>query len=187
DAPVAALVMPADAATGQSKSPLLRVSVTDTELQASTVTFFGRPYRSGNFAQLVVQSAVASGGQASFTWTGRGDGQRYEWYVTASDGIETSTSPTWTFTTSPGADPVFVGAGDIADCARTQDEATGDVVEGVLGTVWTAGDNVYQDVLATEFANCYDPAWGAFKSRTRPSAGNHDWNSGNLNGYFGYY
>ena len=37
------------------------------------------------------------------------------------------------------------GAGDIADCARTQDEATAAIISGIHGTVWTAGDNVYPD------------------------------------------
>ena len=61
------------------------------------------------------------------------------------------------------------------------------MVAGVDGNVWTAGDNVYQSGTASEFANCYDQVWGGFKSRTRPVPGNHDWNSGNLDGYNGYF
>src|SRR4029079_9702852 len=147
---------------------------------------WGRPYASGVFA-VAGSATVASGTQASITWTGRGGGQRYEWYAVASDGTQATTSPTRTFDTAPGADPVLVGAGDIADCSRSQDEATGLVMEGVAGAAFTAGDNVYQDGLATEFANCYDPAWGGVKARTHPAPGNHDWNTGNLNGYFGYF
>ncbi|MFL5750463.1 MAG: LamG-like jellyroll fold domain-containing protein, partial [Chloroflexota bacterium] len=186
--PTVALVAPADAATGLTTSPQLSATATDPEGQPVTVTFWGRPYASGVFA-VAGSATVASGQTASIAWTDRGAGQRYEWYAVASDGVKTATSPTRTFDTASGADPVLVGAGDIADCARTQDEATGLVLRGVAGTVFTAGDNVYQDGLATEFANCYDPAWGAggVKARTHPAPGNHDWNTGNLNGYLGYF
>ena len=51
--------------------------------------------------------------------------------------------------------------GDIAKCDSLGDEATGDIVEGINGTVFTAGDNVYQDGTAAEFTDCYDPSWGS--------------------------
>ena len=45
---------------------------------------------------------------------------------------------------SPAAgDPVLVGAGDIADCDTTDDTATAALVDGIEGTVFTAGDNAY--------------------------------------------
>ncbi|MEV4617680.1 hypothetical protein AB0J74_03055 [Asanoa sp. NPDC049573] len=31
------------------------------------------------------------------------------------------------------------------------------------------------------------PAWGAFKSRTRPAPGNHDYNTSGASGYYGYF
>ena len=37
----------------------------------------------------------------------------------------------------------------------------------IPGPVWTAGDNVYQNGLLSEFNNCYEPTWGAFKARGR--------------------
>jgi plastocyanin len=85
------------------------------------------------------------------------------------------------------ADPVLVGAGDIANCSRTQDEATAALVTGIPGTVFTLGDNVYPNGTASEFANCYDPGWGTFKDRTMPVTGNHDWNTAGAAGYFGYF
>jgi invasin-like protein/Big-like domain-containing protein/calcineurin-like phosphoesterase family protein len=81
----------------------------------------------------------------------------------------------------------LVGAGDIAVCGRTQDEATALLLDGIPGTVFTAGDNVYNDGTAEEYANCYDPNWGRHKARTRPSAGNHDYHTPGAAGYFGYY
>ena len=41
------------------------------------------------------------------------------------------------------ADPVLVGAGDIASCKSTGDEATADLL-GIEGTVATFGDNAYE-------------------------------------------
>ena len=37
------------------------------------------------------------------------------------------------------ADPVFVGAGDIASCSRTQDEATAKLLDTISGTVESIG------------------------------------------------
>src|SRR4029079_9829856 len=65
------LVAPADAATGLSTSPTLSATATDPEGQPVTVTFWGRPYASGVFA-VAGSATVASGTQASITWTGRG-------------------------------------------------------------------------------------------------------------------
>src|SRR3989304_5515786 len=73
--------------------------------------------------------------------------------------------------------PVLVGAGDIAYCGRNRDEATAALLNGVFrahpgATVFTAGDNVYSRGTAEKFANCYEPSWGRFKARTRPSPRN---------------
>jgi acid phosphatase type 7 len=84
-------------------------------------------------------------------------------------------------------DPVLVGAGDIATCEQQGDEATAKLLANISGTVFTLGDNVYPNGTAAEFANCYGPSWGTFKDRTRPSVGNHDYNTAGATGYFGYF
>ena len=84
-------------------------------------------------------------------------------------------------------DPVLVGAGDIASCSSTGDEATANLLDRIPGTVFTAGDNVYDNGSAAEYANCYDPTWGRFKARTKPSPGNHDYNTPGASGYYGYF
>jgi hypothetical protein len=82
----------------------------------------------------------------------------------------------------------FVGAGDIAGCASPyHDEATATLLRNISGTVFTTGDNVYRDGTPYQFKNCYNPSWGQFKSRTRPSPGNHDYNTSGAAGYFGYF
>lgn len=88
---------------------------------------------------------------------------------------------------SAGPVAVLVGAGDIGDCAVAEDSMTADLLDGIEGTVFTTGDNAYESGTAADFANCYADSWGRHKDRTRPSTGNHDWRTGNLDGYFGYF
>jgi acid phosphatase type 7 len=93
-----------------------------------------------------------------------------------------------------GATPVLylVGAGDIAGCSSNGDEITAKLVSSVLkkhpkATVFTLGDNVYPNGSPEEFKNCYDPSWGAFKAKTRPVVGNHDYHTPRGSGYYAYF
>jgi hypothetical protein len=81
----------------------------------------------------------------------------------------------------------LLAAGDIASCNWTRDEATAALLDGMEGLVLTLGDNAYSSGTALQFANCYDPTWGRHKARTRPSAGNHDFETAGGAGYFGYF
>ncbi|MEW5960815.1 MAG: metallophosphoesterase [Chloroflexota bacterium] len=85
------------------------------------------------------------------------------------------------------ADPVLVGAGDITNCNRTQDEATAQLLDGIAGTVVTLGDNAYPNGTLAQFNNCYGPTWGRHKSRTRPAPGNHDYHTAGASGYYTYF
>jgi len=89
--------------------------------------------------------------------------------------------------TATAADPVFVGAGDIASCARTQDEATAKLLDGITGSVFAAGDNAYEKGTAKEYTDCYAPTWGRHVRRTWPVPGNHDYETPGAKGYFGYF
>ena len=82
---------------------------------------------------------------------------------------------------------VFVGAGDIASCGSSGDEQTAALLDNISGTVFTLGDNAYDNGTAAEYANCYGPSWGRHKGRTRPAAGNHDYQTPGASGYFGYF
>jgi hypothetical protein len=90
-------------------------------------------------------------------------------------------------TTTLAADPVLVGAGDIAYCGSTGDTATARLVLSISGTVFTTGDNAYESGTSSQYANCYGPTWGQVRSRTRPSPGNHDYLTSGAAGYFGYF
>jgi len=87
----------------------------------------------------------------------------------------------------PPPSVVLVGAGDIATCTNNNDEATAKLIEGIDGTVFAAGDNAYPNGSPTDYATCYDPTWGRFKSRTHPAPGNHEYNTPGAAGYFGYF
>jgi PKD repeat protein len=101
-------------------------------------------------------------------------------------GSDTATR-TDVLTVQAQASNVLVGAGDIADCVLTEDSATGALVSATPGTVFTLGDNVYPNGTASDYANCYAPVWGAFKDRTRPVVGNHDYNTANAAPYYAYF
>ncbi len=81
----------------------------------------------------------------------------------------------------------LIAAGDIADCLTNGDEQTAALVDTIPGTVAALGDLAYENGTAQEFANCYQPTWGRFKARTRPAAGNHEYQTAGASGYFGYW
>lgn len=86
------------------------------------------------------------------------------------------------------ASNVVLAAGDIASCSNDRDEATARILDAQpTASVLTLGDNVYDSGTASEFSGCYAPTWGRHLSRTFPSPGNHDYNTQNAAGYFGYF
>jgi hypothetical protein len=108
--------------------------------------------------------------------------------VTVSAGDPTPTpTPTPTPVATPQMDAVLVGAGDIASCIKTGDEATANLLDAIPGTVFTAGDNAYESGTDAELADCYGPSWGRHKARTRPAVGNHEYNTPGASGYFNYF
>ena len=84
-------------------------------------------------------------------------------------------------------DAVLVGAGDITNCGRTEDESTAQLLDTIPGTVVTLGDNAYPDGTLDQFNNCYGPTWGRHKDRTLPSPGNHDYHVAGAAGYYTYF
>jgi acid phosphatase type 7 len=82
---------------------------------------------------------------------------------------------------------LLLAAGDIARCNGSGDEATAALLDTLPGTVAALGDLVYESGTAEEFAQCYAPSWGRYKARTRPAAGNHDYETAGAAGYFGYF
>lgn len=88
---------------------------------------------------------------------------------------------------SAAATATVVAAGDIASCSSSyRDEATAKLVERISGTVLTLGDQAYPDGSTANY-RCYDASWGKFKSRTRPTPGNHEYHASGARPYFAYF
>ena len=88
----------------------------------------------------------------------------------------------------------LVGAGDIAGCNNTRgrikfkaDRKTARLVGKIPGTVFTLGDNAYPEGTREQFRDCYDPTWGKYKKRTRPSVGDHEYHTPGARPYFDYF
>lgn len=86
-----------------------------------------------------------------------------------------------------GGEHVLVGAGDIGWCGSPGPAATARLLDGIAGTVFTTGDNAYMSGTAAQFTDCYEPTWGRHKARTRPSPGNHDYETPGAAPYFAYF
>jgi hypothetical protein len=91
--------------------------------------------------------------------------------------------------TAPATDEVvLVGAGDIAKCEILGGAvATARLLDNIPGTVFTTGDNAYDDGTAEQFQKCYGPTWGRHKDRTRPAPGNHDYHTEGARPYYDYF
>lgn len=81
---------PSDGSTITDSTPKLEVSVSDPEMDKMDVTF----YLDGS---KVNTNTGVSNGKTSYTTSSLSDGT-YNWYVKASDGSNTTTSKTWSFT-----------------------------------------------------------------------------------------
>jgi len=111
--------------------------------------------------------------------------------VQASATGEEGTSVAATFAVArrlSSAGTLLVGAGDIADCTDTGHLLTAQLVaETPDARVQTFGDNAYPHGSPADFENCYDRSWGAAKGRTNPAIGDHEYETPNAAGYFGYF
>src|SRR3989442_206808 len=89
--------------------------------------------------------------------------------------------------TSPGP-ATLVGAGNIPRCNKSSnDDATANLLDGIPGTVFAAGDNAYDSGTLTQYQQCYHPNWGRHKDRTQPVPGERDYKTAGAAGYFGYF
>jgi 3',5'-cyclic AMP phosphodiesterase CpdA len=86
----------------------------------------------------------------------------------------------------------IVAAGDIADCRLVTPGSSGAAQTAALvaatdTAVLTVGDNTYPVGAPAEFTDCFDPTWGRFGARLRPSPGNHDYQTPGAAGYYAYF
>jgi 3',5'-cyclic AMP phosphodiesterase CpdA len=64
---------------------------------------------------------------------------------------------------------------------------TARLLDAIPGTVVTAGDNAYFLGSQLDYERCYEPTWGRHKARTRPSPGNHEYETAGGSAYFDYF
>ncbi|WP_431944952.1 DUF7594 domain-containing protein [Micromonospora marina] len=138
----------------------------------------------GSWYEVDVTAAVTGNGTFSFGATSTSSDGAY--YSSRESGGNAPQLVITTGSTPPAGDPVLVGAGDISN-SGSGDSATATLLDGISGTVFTTGDNVYNSGTASEFSSYYDPTWGRHKSRTHPSPGNHDYNTSGASGYYNYF
>ena len=82
---------------------------------------------------------------------------------------------------------VLLAAGDIGTCGSVGAARTGEMLDGLEGTILAVGDLAYPHGTADDFVNCYDPVWGRHKGRTRPAPGNHEYETAAAQPYFDYF
>ncbi|MFN2488520.1 MAG: DNRLRE domain-containing protein [Actinomycetota bacterium] len=94
----------------------------------------------------------------------------------------------------PGAGTVIAAAGDIAcksgdSTNPCQQTATANLItsDPSIGHVLALGDNQYENGSLAEYLAGYDKSWGAFKAKTKPSVGNHEYVTMNAQGYRDYF
>ncbi|HYT72635.1 MAG TPA: Ig-like domain-containing protein, partial [Gemmatimonadales bacterium] len=186
-------------ATSEGKSGSAAVTVTQVPVASVTVSPATATIQVGQTVQLTATPKDASGNPLAgrvVTWA---SGSTSIATVNAS-GLVSGVAPgsatitatsegksgtaAITVTVVIGTTAVLVGAGDIADCDA---EPTAALLDNIAGTVFTAGDNAYSSGSTSDYANCYDPSWGRHKARTRPSPGNHDYNTSGASGYYTYF
>ena len=84
--------------------------------------------------------------------------------------------------------PLLLAAGDIASCSSRGDEATVALLDAYpTATVAALGDLAYESGTLREFRRCYRATWGRAKERTRPTPGNHEYQTPGAAGYFRYF
>jgi|SRR5215207_6544832 len=173
-------------------------TMTDTSWSESAVTYYRQPAVNGpiiarlgavarnTWYSLDVTAAVKGNGTISLAMTsGNSDGAFFNSREAGAGApqLVVATAPP----PSPAGGQVLVGAADIGSCATTGDEATARLLDGIPGTVFTAGDNAYNYGSLANYLNCYHPSWGRHKARTRPAPGNHEYLTAGAAGYFDYF
>lgn len=93
-------ISPEDETTRITTSPTLRVNVSDLDGDSMNVSF----YNDFDNSLIGIDTNVPSGQTASFIWNNLSEGTLYSWYAIVNDGLVSTTSTTWVFTTNYAPD-----------------------------------------------------------------------------------
>src|SRR5688572_28158066 len=107
-----------------------------------------------------------------------------------------NTQPRSIYKTSTKPKPVtIVAAGDISCAPGTsqktfacQSDASANLITSLNpDAVLALGDIQYQNGELASFQAAYDKTWGAFKDKTYPVPGNHEYQTADAAGYYDYF
>jgi hypothetical protein len=84
-------------------------------------------------------------------------------------------------------DSVLFAAGDIGVCGTQGAAATAALLKTQNGPILALGDLAYPAGSSKNFQDCFEPTWGALKSRLLPAPGNHEYRTAGARGYFDYF
>lgn len=79
---------------------------------------------------------------------------------------------------------LLLAVGDTGSCDGTHDEDVASLAARLPGTIALLGDVAYPDGSASDYADCFEPAWGPMLPRIRPAPGNHEYQTTDASGYF---
>lgn len=86
------------------------------------------------------------------------------------------------------AGDIVCAPGEPTTAATCQHQATADLVTEIdPRRVLALGDLQYERGALAAFRDTYADSWGAFKRRTRPIPGNHEYGTADASGYFTYF
>jgi hypothetical protein len=148
-----------------------------------TVKLYAGPTATGA-PVATMTAAVAAGGDYSIATTPLVAGTYTAQAEQADLAGNVGRSAPVTFTVDPSLPPQLLAAGDIALCGGGGDEATAALLDRRPGIVAPVGDLAYPDGSSTAFAGCYGPSWGRHRARTRPTPGDHEYDTGSASAYF---
>lgn len=106
---------PQHEATETTTSPTLNITVTDPDDHLMNVTL----YDASNDTELYSEENVENGTHVTHTWENLEHETTYHWYAEATDKHDTTTSPTWNFTTEKAIEVKTHEATDITTTTAT--------------------------------------------------------------------
>jgi hypothetical protein len=81
----------------------------------------------------------------------------------------------------------LLAAGDLAKCPDGHQSAVASLLGTQAGPFLPLGDLAYPHGSTGDYANCYNPAFGTYKSRSHPAPGNHEYDTGTAGPYLSYF
>ncbi|MGQ0733617.1 MAG: metallophosphoesterase family protein [Acidobacteriota bacterium] len=95
--------------------------------------------------------------------------------------------PTPPPSTLTGRTVTMVAVADIGECGSAGVPLAARIAERIDGEMVLAGDLAYMQGSMQDYLRCFDPFWGQFRRRWRPTPGNHEYETPGAAGYFQYF